>query len=314
MKLLFKGSIFLIILIVCNRCKKEQEQGFTFEEKMTIGVDGGVFKVTDAQSPINGLIILFPEAALSEELLVTVRAMQDPAELNINQMEQLSKVIDISTSGDNNFNKPVEITVPLSINLEDKFFVTYALYYNKSAKDWEGLEVVATDSTNNTITFRTDHFSRFLIGGIDFGTQSMLDNEVLDSINYAAFSIDYEWCEQLNIVKGILRSQASKTISEIQKMTYPIKTCENQSLCGTSNVFFWLYNRIEEDIAKIELDEGVKMLRTISLSKGTKLDNKLLSILRSPCLLCAIKNDNIRPIIVNFITEYWYIRVNAFKS
>lgn len=305
----------LATIIISTGCEKETEN-YIYEESSTISTDGGTFSVTDPDSPVFGFSVKFPSGAINKDTEINLRVLEDPANLEFDRMDQFSEVVDISTSAESIFNKPVEITFPLNINLKDKLFITYALYNNSSEKDWHGLEIVATDTINNSITFRTSHFSKFLIGGYDLGNESLLVDEVLDTIKYAVTYIDKQWCELLNVARGILGQRLSNSMQHIQMMTYSLNTCDNPSLCGSRTVFLWLLQKFDEKLKNIKLDGGIKMLRTISSSEGRKLDPDLLSILQSPCLLCALKQDNTGILLIWYIIESWYTQssVNIIKE
>jgi uncharacterized protein YfaP (DUF2135 family) len=155
----------------------------------SVSSSGGTVQVTDSSSPLNGLKIVVPEAATSEQIQFTV-SYADIS--NVNGIPPaasvVSKLITIQATGSTEFNKyemfdkPVEVTLPYSETAtnDDNSPVRFYWYDTQNGK-LDSTGYLSEDKIAHTITFETASFSDFLAIEIDL---------VLSEIGGTSYTID----------------------------------------------------------------------------------------------------------------------------
>jgi uncharacterized protein YfaP (DUF2135 family) len=150
----------------------------------SIGSSGGTIQITDTSSPLYGLKIVVPPAAISETIQFTI-SYSDIS--NINGLptgaSPASKLITIHATGSAEFNqyemfdKPVEVTLPYaSTAANDDSSPVRFYWYDASNGKLDSTGFLSEDKTAHTITFMTASFSDFIAVELDI-TLSQLAGE-----------------------------------------------------------------------------------------------------------------------------------------
>ena len=129
----------------------------------TIGSNGGTIQVTDSSSPLNGLKIVVPPAATSENIQFTV-SYSDISSINglPEGASAASKLITIDASGSALFNKyemfdkPVEVTLPYDPTVANTDNSPVRFYwYDSQTGQLDSTGFLKQDISSHTITFLT---------------------------------------------------------------------------------------------------------------------------------------------------------------
>ncbi len=140
----------------------------------TVGMAGGTIAVNDLSSPLNGVKIIVPEGATTEDIDFTI------SYADINQTTgmpagsfMIGKMIKISANGSDEWNrygifdKIIEVTLPYedpSASTLEESLRYY--YYNPENNTLEAEGFSKMDTVNNTITFLTRSFAQDAPGDI----------------------------------------------------------------------------------------------------------------------------------------------------
>lgn len=126
--------------------------------------DGGTIEVTDTASPLHGVKVVIPPAALSANRTITLSEVDNPPALP-EGMNYIGMPLDLSPDG-LSFQKEITITLPYTdAELHDAGVSDDATLqvwsYDKIAGTWEKATIVNIDTAHNIITVRSSHFSIF---------------------------------------------------------------------------------------------------------------------------------------------------------
>ena len=127
------------------------------------------FAILDVNSPIAGVKVDMPADALSNGTVVLDIQYQDaaPAPLRAEALAEgaliISKTIVLTKNRAGTFNTAVAVTVPYDKTKLSTGDVPSVLFWDETANEYQAMAVVAHDATAGTVTFKTAHFSRFVV-------------------------------------------------------------------------------------------------------------------------------------------------------
>jgi Bacterial Ig-like domain (group 2) len=130
----------------------------------TIGSAGGVIKVNIPGNASDGATITVPGDATAGSIDVHIElddqdALPGALPTGVNQA---SKVYLLTKDATYNFTKPLDITIPVDhVALTNNEFPV-VFYWSTTDNKYRPTPITAIDATNNTVTFKTDHFSTFV--------------------------------------------------------------------------------------------------------------------------------------------------------
>jgi hypothetical protein len=137
----------------------EDEPAGTIVAK-TVGPEGGVLEVTDPASPIAGTIVDIPRGALRERETIRIsREGKLPSALGPG-IEPLSDVLVLTKDTSSGFARPVSVTVPARLASGDTPAV---VYWNPERGSWSSVTTTGVDRARGRVTFRTAHFTKFVV-------------------------------------------------------------------------------------------------------------------------------------------------------
>ncbi len=131
---------------------------------------GGALVVNSPNNPLNGTVVTIPPNALggSEADTVTI-AYSDTLPGPIDSAATAagatvaSKVIQISHTSTADLAGSITVTVPYDTSSVGPNEVPVVLYWDDSINQYDSMRVVSFDRTAGTITFRTHHFSSYVV-------------------------------------------------------------------------------------------------------------------------------------------------------
>jgi Bacterial Ig-like domain (group 2) len=127
----------------------------------TIGAAGGTIKVNIPGNASNGTTITVPADATAGGINVHIELDdQDslPGPLPQGAI-QASKAYVLTKDATYNFAKPISITIPVDHTTLASGEFPVPFYWSTTDNKYRPLPIVGIDRTNNTITFKTDHFT-----------------------------------------------------------------------------------------------------------------------------------------------------------
>jgi hypothetical protein len=130
------------------------------------------FSVTDASSPIAGTTVSVPDSAVSAGKVQINITYEDaaPAPLRAEALAEgaaiISKTIVLTKDRTGSFNSAVSVTVPYDRSKVAADDVPSVLFWDEDAKAYQAMAVVDHDAAKGLVTFRTVHFSRYVVAVI----------------------------------------------------------------------------------------------------------------------------------------------------
>lgn len=147
---------FSIMLLGCK--KDEQNNGdepLVFTNGIgKIGYHGGMIKVVDDQSLLNGVIIDIPEGALLSETTIEIKEALSSDFFPGDSAQQLIRFLPEGLA----FQKPITITLPYKGSNYDNLGI---FYYDPENELIAEIEQISIDQVKKTISGLTDHFSYY---------------------------------------------------------------------------------------------------------------------------------------------------------
>lgn len=130
---------------------------------------GGTVAISDPASPIYGTQVrLLPDSLDSTSETIRITYQDDlPAPLPETALDlgamQASKTLILSRTGSNDFYLPAEVTLPYDTELVGEDDLPLVFYWNPTSGKYSAVALSNLDRANGTVTFRTAHFSSFVI-------------------------------------------------------------------------------------------------------------------------------------------------------
>jgi hypothetical protein len=135
---------------------------------VTCSVNGAELMVSEESSPLRGIKVVVPPGALSKTKVITIGEAAVPPFFS-DGTHGAGLVVNLGPNG-TVFAKPVQVQLPYSENrlaaagiIDENTLKVFT--YDTTLKLWIPVKIVAIDTTNNTITAETNHFSIFAIQG-----------------------------------------------------------------------------------------------------------------------------------------------------
>lgn len=191
MKKLFAmlAALLLLSIIACGggNDAATSESGISAinsrnEVSDTITASGGTIESTDPESKMFHAKIVIPQGALDKDTVISLTKIDQVVALPDDIIEG-GVIIEFGPDG-TVFNKNIVITIPYD-DADNDGIVDYTdipedqlsvIYWDSSAKQWTNVDsITSRDTINNTITFETDHFSKYTTSG----PKGILNNKVL---------------------------------------------------------------------------------------------------------------------------------------
>lgn len=128
--------------------------------------------VQDAASPIAGATVVVPADAVAEgSVQIGIRHEDAPpgplrAEALAEGAVFASKTIVLTKNRPGSFDTAVAVTMPYDAASLQAGDVPSVLYWDETAGDYQAVAVTAFDPTAGTVTFRTAHFSKYVVAAI----------------------------------------------------------------------------------------------------------------------------------------------------
>ncbi|MCP4716196.1 MAG: hypothetical protein GY868_13850 [Deltaproteobacteria bacterium] len=163
-----KYVCYFIIQYFISGC--ELDQGLpVFEADGTIGPAGGIVLINNTASSIYGARVEIPPGALTADIPVTVRHEPVPQSMPAGY-HAASFGVNFGPDG-TRFLKPVSITLPYHDRDNDGLIDGTAIpesrsevrCYNETSGAWDTVTVTGRDTSRNTVTAATSHFSTYLV-------------------------------------------------------------------------------------------------------------------------------------------------------
>lgn len=310
MNVKISGFLIFGIILICGSCEKKYNNDLIIASKR-IGIEGGTLVVNDPNSPLFGLKIDFPESSLDQNVIVSVELNQDAPVLNNEQLTSISEAFNIYTSGDSIFDKPITIEAPLNIDLtSSQILIPFALYYNEETETWDLLEVHCYNNITNTVSFKTTHFSTFIIGGVILLTNQIFQAEVLSNLDELRENIIDAQCGLLPRYQIYFNALRSSCENNIISMADGLEGCGDKWYCGYKSVDEWLFEEIGEALTYAAFEEGLGIIGATVVGTSIGAASGLLSILGTPCMLCIITNSIISPEAWRYLILYYYAELS----
>jgi hypothetical protein len=161
-------SICLILLLAAG-CGLIDDDNENVTRGNLIGSQGGSVEISSVDSSIYRAKIVVPANALTESISITMGASDSPDELP-GEYQDASPNVRFEPSG-TQFLKPVEITIPYN-DYDDNGIIDdssiqeehiQVMYYNTNDGEWVEYEKIGQDFEKNLVTFKTSHFSTYLV-------------------------------------------------------------------------------------------------------------------------------------------------------
>lgn len=270
------------------------------EASEIIGPEGGVIEVTCSDSPLYGCKIEIPSGAVSENILIQILRELNPPEITEPNYIHQVPIVNFTTSlGRYTFSEAVNITIPLDgFNLDD-LMIPIVFYYNAGLNEWEFVPF-SYNFEDNTVIFRTDHFSLFAIGLI------LLNQEIYDYITQVNEVHEKVWELADEIIRGtmcsVLRfylnyfedvnndswSRATDIAAQYGYCGYPL-------LCGGEYLNEWLREHIIEGFAFEGSRAILNLLHITKFAKAVGAAGGVAALIATPCLACYLRGTTINP-------------------
>jgi hypothetical protein len=129
----------------------------------TVTGAGGTI-TADANSPLVGVTVAVPNGAVDTSDNVKITAEYSttlPATLPTGAT-QASKVLSLDKSVSYDFAQPLSVTLPVDSAALQNGDVPIVLYWSPTYNMYRATSVESVDRTNNTVTFETSHFSKYV--------------------------------------------------------------------------------------------------------------------------------------------------------
>jgi hypothetical protein len=136
----------------------------------TVDTNGSTITV-GGTSPVAGTKIEIPAGAVNPGDTVTINvdyATTPPGPLPAG-VDSSSNVIILEKNTTTNFNFPINVTIPVDPAAVAAGDIPTVFYWNETYSAYEAASLVSIDKVNNTVTFQTVHFSKFIAGRIKGG-------------------------------------------------------------------------------------------------------------------------------------------------
>lgn len=184
---LFRFSVLALVLvfalILFSRLFSVNDQPITLgktkdEVRVDVPVNGGVVKVEDSNSPINGFTIQINSHTYDTQKTFDIKTTEIKNHQLGNDFTPITPLISVD-NGHAFANRPMQVTIPINI-AEDEFAMGF--YYNQTAGELEALPFERYDATQ--ITLITHHFSDILVSKISISELEKLTttgNPALDT-------------------------------------------------------------------------------------------------------------------------------------
>ena len=145
-------------------------QGNTTVASAVIGPGGGTLTVMDPASPLNGTQLVVPAGALSSPTTITIGSPTGVTGLSADVL-----VVELGPTG-TTFSVPVSVTIKYSLRYLTNNGISDATTLKVVSMDVgvanETLRTISQDTTQNTVTAQTTHFSNFAVVGYTNSTLS----------------------------------------------------------------------------------------------------------------------------------------------
>jgi hypothetical protein len=291
---------FLLIIIIIGSCDNTQT---TFK----ISNESKIVSISDTNNPLHGLIISFPQNEYIPETKVSVDIVSTPPfdELYLNSLSP-SFEFRANVQDETNFAYPVQITIPLYNHLAN---IPIIGFYDKQNQAWKLIKVEQYDSLNNTLSFKTNHFSIYKAFEIDVGGISNIIQKIKSN-----FELVYPFPIKTN--QGLEESTISglKYIKEAAYMNL-IRMSSDYELCKQRTSCKLLYEDLIRFISETIISQSTEKILTGVVLKGTTgasivsvtfvIGEIISAVIVSDCLFCFLPNSTLSANFwVNFLTYH----------
>ena len=161
------------------------------EVSATITASGGTVESTDPESKMFHAKIVIPQGALDKDTVISLIKIDQAVALPDDTIEG-GVVIEFGPDG-TVFNKNIVITIPYD-DADNDGIVDYTdipedqlsvIYWDSSAKQWTKVDsIISRDTVNNTITFETNHFSKYTTSGTKGTSDSKISIFTIDGLDF----------------------------------------------------------------------------------------------------------------------------------
>lgn len=127
-----------------------------------IGSAGGTVEVTNLSSPLYGIKVEVPPDALNTDSTISIETTTSSPSHNADSQAS-STIFELKSTNASYFNIPVTVTVPYDESLVDDESYIGLFIYNLSTDSWQSTTTYEIDTSNNTISAATMHFSIFQV-------------------------------------------------------------------------------------------------------------------------------------------------------
>lgn len=177
MQSLNKISILTIFLLVLSGCGESNGSGSSDGTRpqlnsMELGSAGGVLELSDPDSPLYGARVVVEDGAIGQGIVKIEIDYEDelPGDLSDSALAVdyivLGKTIVLTKDVEGTFERPVEVSVPYNSLALEEGDVPSVLFWNPIINTYESVAVTAYDPVAGIVSFRTAHFSKFIIVAI----------------------------------------------------------------------------------------------------------------------------------------------------
>ncbi len=182
---------------------------FLTKNKYTFTLTSSKIRIRDSESPLNGFKLDFGENDLPRNTKITIRKIDDIPALPHSIIMAAGPGVDISMKdGNQAFDKPVSITIPLNRKPNKILFIGY---YNENIDKWEYIAPDTNIISEDKVTFQTRHFSLYVPFVMDIGNFKILLNDVQK---------DYKFQKTIReaVKKNLSTGELSKLRSELEAL------------------------------------------------------------------------------------------------
>jgi len=297
-------AISCILILILVKCEKVDDPPEIDEN--TIGATGGKIVVDSTESSLQGLSISFPPGAVTEDVQISITLSESSPDLSSDELDFISPVFELESSGDSTFNEMVSVTIPIQVDMNQVNLLPLALYYKEESSSWELLEIADIDSAANAITFLTDHFSMFTVAGMVFTQQMVFTNEIISHISATRSAISDEDHSKIDSEYDYFQNALSETEDKIIEMSNRQEACGNTWVCGYKPIDEWIFDEIGKSLVYATFENGFKLAGQIVAGTAIGAVSGILALAATPCMYCYLLNSTVSP-------EFW-IHLIRYKT
>jgi len=166
LRLTFYAFLISAVIVFSFACGGESGNGWDEDAEPgaseVIGSAGGTVEVTNLSSPLYGIKVEVPPEALDTDSTISIETTTSSPSHNTDSKAS-STIFELKSTNTSYFNIPVTVTVPYDESLVDDESYIGLFIYNPSTDSWQSTTTYEIDTSNNTISAATMHFSIFQV-------------------------------------------------------------------------------------------------------------------------------------------------------